>query len=119
MAWLFIIFCIILLVAVRILFKVWGPSVLNHYDNEGQVSTLGSHCLFCKIVVENNVSVYQDDRVYVFTDIYPKANVHLLVIPKRHIKNLFHLKKSDASLLKYMKEIGKKLVKDMKITNHK
>jgi len=47
-------------------------------------------CLFCKIVAGDIASgkVYEDDDVYAFKDIHPKAPVHILVIPKVHIATL-------------------------------
>lgn len=46
-------------------------------------------CIFCKIANGEIPSdfVYQDDEVAVFRDIEPQAPVHLLVIPKRHVKS--------------------------------
>ena len=47
-------------------------------------------CLFCRIVAHQSPSdiVYEDDAVVVFKDIYPKAPVHLLIVPRRHIASL-------------------------------
>ena len=52
-----------------------------------------SDCIFCKIPrgeVEAQV-VYRDDRVYVTTDITPRAPVHLLVIPIQHLASLAYV----------------------------
>jgi len=43
-----------------------------------------SDCLFCNIsqgTIPSDI-VYEDDQVIVFKDIYPKADVHLLIIPR-------------------------------------
>ncbi len=52
-----------------------------------------SDCLFCKIVAGDIPSskVYEDEQIFVFKDINPQATVHLLVIPKIHIKSLDEL----------------------------
>ena len=44
-------------------------------------------CLFCKIVNGDipSYSVYEDDDLFVFLDINPISNGHLLVIPKKHV----------------------------------
>lgn len=49
-----------------------------------------SDCLFCRIAAGEIPSskVYEDDDVYAFKDIHPKAPVHVLVIPKRHVATL-------------------------------
>jgi len=49
-----------------------------------------SDCLFCKIVagVIPSSAVYEDEAVFAFEDIHPKAPVHVLVIPRQHIATL-------------------------------
>ena len=49
-----------------------------------------SDCLFCRIVARQSPAdiTYEDDAVLAFKDIYPKAPVHLLIVPKRHIASL-------------------------------
>lgn len=61
-------------------------------------------CLFCKLVagdIPANV-VYEDDQLLAFHDIAPKADTHLLVIPKRHIVNLNDLSSRDAELMSHL-----------------
>jgi histidine triad (HIT) family protein len=38
---------------------------------------------------------YEDDAVLAFRDIYPKAPIHLLIIPKRHIASVAALEPAD------------------------
>ncbi len=47
-------------------------------------------CIFCKILRGDIPSdkVYEDDDVYAFRDIHPKAPTHVLVIPRQHIPTL-------------------------------
>jgi Diadenosine tetraphosphate (Ap4A) hydrolase and other HIT family hydrolases len=50
-------------------------------------------CLFCGIVAEKikaNV-VFKNDYVVVFKDINPKAPVHLLIIPRKHIAGVLDI----------------------------
>ena len=49
-----------------------------------------SDCIFCKIVAGEIPcdKVYEDDNVLAFRDIAPKADTHILLIPKQHIENL-------------------------------
>jgi histidine triad (HIT) family protein len=42
---------------------------------------------------------YEDDAVVAFRDIYPKAPVHVLIVPKRHIASLAELAAGDADLM--------------------
>lgn len=56
-----------------------------------------SDCLFCKMVageIEPHV-VYENDHVLAFRDIKPRAPVHVLIIPKKHIANLNDLADED------------------------
>lgn len=47
-------------------------------------------CIFCKISRREIPSeiAYEDDEVIAFKDTQPLAPVHLLVIPKNHLRNL-------------------------------
>lgn len=58
-------------------------------------------CLFCKIA-EKKVSsdiVYEDEAFVVFKDINPKAPLHLLIIPKKHIHSIDHVEDQDKELM--------------------
>jgi len=48
-------------------------------------------CVFCKIVAGTIPSfrVYEDAGTIAFMDIHPLTPGHLLVVPKRHVVNLF------------------------------
>lgn len=61
-------------------------------------------CLFCKIVAGDIPSskVYEDDQIFVFKDINPKAAVHLLLIPKIHIHSLDEISSKHQELIAYM-----------------
>lgn len=61
-------------------------------------------CLFCKII-DGEIpcsKVYEDELIFVFEDIQPKAEVHLLVIPKQHIERLDHLNSEHQALIAHM-----------------
>lgn len=47
-------------------------------------------CIFCKIINGDfgTEFVYQDETAVVFKDINPKADIHLLVVPKEHVTDL-------------------------------
>uniref|UniRef100_A0A914CDJ5 HIT domain-containing protein n=1 Tax=Acrobeloides nanus TaxID=290746 RepID=A0A914CDJ5_9BILA len=49
-------------------------------------------CVFCKIVKKRSGTIiYEDSDVIAFYDINPKAPVHFLVIPKKHVDMIQHL----------------------------
>ena len=58
-------------------------------------------CLFCQIAAGKIPSkkVYEDAHVLAFYDIEPKAPVHVLVIPKKHVASLAEADKLSAEEL--------------------
>jgi len=53
-------------------------------------------CLFCKIANHQKENlVWENDAAVAFNDIHPKAPVHVLVVPKRHVANLDELEDRD------------------------
>ncbi len=58
-------------------------------------------CLFCRIVAGDIPAdqVYSDDQVVVFKDINPKADVHLLVVPRVHVASLDELEPGHDAML--------------------
>ncbi len=70
-------------------------------------------CLFCKIEQGDIPSdkVYEDEDVIVFKDLYPKADVHLLIVPRKHIVSLNELLPEDQELMGKMMLLLPKLAK--------
>ena len=71
-------------------------------------------CLFCRIVARQSPSdiVYEDDAVVAFKDIYPKAPVHLLIVPRRHIPSLVDATAEDALVLGRCVVAARRLAED-------
>ncbi|MDU0810503.1 MAG: histidine triad nucleotide-binding protein [Burkholderia sp.] len=59
------------------------------------------NCLFCKISIGEikSKNVYEDEEFVAFYDIYPVANTHVLIIPRKHISTLSSVNVNDAPLL--------------------
>ena len=78
-----------------------------------------SDCLFCKIIAGDLPSskVYEDDQTFVFKDINPAADVHILAIPKKHIKSLDEQTEADQVLLGYMMHKLPELAKSQGLDN--
>ena len=57
-------------------------------------------CIFCKIAAGEvpSQTVYEDESVIVFKDLSPKAPVHLLIVPRKHIRSVAHFKEEDKEL---------------------
>ncbi len=76
-----------------------------------------SDCLFCGVIkgdVKGSI-VYQDNSVVAFKDINPKAPVHLLIVPRKHIVTLLDLQQEDKSLIGDIFSVANQLAKDQGI----
>ena len=60
-----------------------------------------SDCLFCKIIAREIPSaiVLEDDEAIAFRDIDPKAPLHVLIVPRRHIATLNDLTPAEDALV--------------------
>lgn len=58
-------------------------------------------CLFCKIVSKEIPAdiVYENDKVVAFKDINPQTLVHVLIVPKEHVKNIGEITKENLHIL--------------------
>ena len=58
-------------------------------------------CVFCRIVARQTTAEieYEDEHVMAFKDIYPKAPVHVLIVPKRHIASIADMADDDAEVI--------------------
>jgi len=70
-------------------------------------------CLFCKIVHREIPSefIYEDDCFVAFRDIKPHAPVHILIVPKQHIRSINDLEEKDNELVGKMFLVAKKMAK--------
>ncbi|HHV45679.1 MAG TPA: histidine triad nucleotide-binding protein [Tissierellia bacterium] len=74
-------------------------------------------CIFCKIASKEIPSsiVYEDDRIIAFKDIEPQAPVHILIVPKEHIKSANELDETNIELIDHIFLIIRKLAEDLGI----
>ncbi|MBO0910942.1 MAG: histidine triad nucleotide-binding protein [Acidobacteria bacterium] len=74
-------------------------------------------CLFCDIVRGKIPSkkVYEDEHVYAFEDIDPKAPTHVLVVPKKHIRGLKEAQESEAEIIGRCHLIAARIARDRNI----
>ncbi|MCR5484389.1 MAG: histidine triad nucleotide-binding protein [Clostridiales bacterium] len=76
-------------------------------------------CLFCKIVKGEIPSkkVYEDDTVYAFYDIDPQAPVHVLIIPKEHIKSAAKIDSGNSAVAAHCLEVAAVLSEELGLTD--
>lgn len=72
-------------------------------------------CIFCKIAKHEVPKdfTYESDNVMAFPDIYPLRPIHLLVMPKKHIKDFLEF--DDLTIWEEMQNVTKKLIKENKL----
>lgn len=58
-------------------------------------------CLFCRFVSGEITpdTVYDDEHVLAFRDINPQAPTHVLIIPKKHTKDVSTVEAGDGAML--------------------
>ena len=66
-------------------------------------------CTFCKIVKREipETFLYENDHLVVFRDMNPQAPVHILIVPKKHIRSVNDLTEEDAKTVSEMIMIAK------------
>ena len=67
-------------------------------------------CLFCKIIRGEipSTKVYEDEMCYAFRDINPQAKSHVILVPKKHVRDVREAggAMSDAELSHMLRAVG-------------
>ena len=74
-------------------------------------------CLFCKFVkkeISTRVA-FEDDSCLAFEDINPKAPVHVLIIPKKHIGSINEMTLEDENILGHLAFVARQIAQEKKI----
>jgi histidine triad (HIT) family protein len=68
-------------------------------------------CKFCKIVRRESLAdiVYEDDKAIAFHDIKKQAPVHILVIPRKHIRSIVEIADQDLHLIGHLFLVSNKI----------
>lgn len=85
-------------------------------------------CIFCKIIHEIIPAkiITQNNHLIVIADIAPKAKIHYLIIPKKHVQDLLALDACDSqdsqigsAVFLMAQELAQKLnIKDFRLINN-
>lgn len=96
------------------------PDTFRYFSEPANVE---SKCIFCKIGDgrikpgrrENpGELLFENDNLVVFDDIEPGAKRHMLVVPKKHIKNCWAL---DSTVLREMDQVADKMLETLNLEN--
>jgi histidine triad (HIT) family protein len=76
-------------------------------------------CIFCHIVRGEAPAriVYQDEHVTAFHDRHPRAPVHILIVPNRHIVSVAQAKPEDAPLLGKLFVVARHVAEQENVVN--
>ena len=71
-------------------------------------------CIFCQIAHGQTPTdiLFQTDTLVVFKDINPHAPVHLLFVPKKHIRSINDLTDADQEILSELVMVAKEMAKE-------
>lgn len=73
-----------------------------------------NYCIFCKIIKRQIPKVFrfESENLVAFDDISPSADVHILIVPKEHLKGMSDISLNQSGLLVEVFDAIKRLVKE-------
>jgi len=72
-------------------------------------------CIFCKIINGEipSLKIYEDENTFVFLDVAKDVDGHIIVVPKKHFKNILDCDEETlCNLMKTVKKVSNHLVDD-------
>jgi histidine triad (HIT) family protein len=75
-------------------------------------------CIFCRIIsgeIQSDI-LYQDEQAVAFRDVNPKAPVHLLVVPRKHIESVAELTEDEAPITGHLVAVANRLAREAGIS---
>lgn len=76
-------------------------------------------CIFCKIINKEipAILVYEDENVIAFNDINPQSDTHVLIVPKKHIENIYNIDNNDYDYISNIHKASKKIAESLNIVD--
>ena len=77
-------------------------------------------CIFCQIILGKLPSkpVFESENIIVIPDINPSADIHFLIVPKKHIGAMGDITSEHGQLLAEIYQTVKRLVLDNNLTDN-
>lgn len=77
-----------------------------------------SNCIFCKIINKEIPAeiIYENDFVIAFNDINPKAPIHILIVPKKHIATIDDVTEADKNMINELIFAAQKIAREKNIS---
>lgn len=78
-------------------------------------------CIFCKIIDKKVPAkiIFENELMVIFYDINPKADVHLLLVPKKHIDSMFEIEDKHEHLIGQLMIQANKTAKEFNFDGYK
>ncbi len=80
---------------------------------------MSESCIFCRIArkeIPANVA-FEDEHTLAFHDIDPRAPVHVLIIPRRHIAAVNHIVDDDVEVMGRLFHVARQLARELGIAD--
>lgn len=75
-----------------------------------------AECIFCAIVKKQPTTlIFEDETAVALPDISPKAPVHLLIVPKKHVSSINEIGEGDELVLGHLFTVAKQLAKEKEL----
>jgi len=94
-----------------------GCQVLSDINISGGYYPMTTDCIFCNIVngKTDTKLLFENETLVVFKDINPHAPVHLLLVPKKHIRSINDLTSADDAIVSSLIAAGKHMAHTVEI----
>lgn len=78
-------------------------------------------CIFCKIIKKEIPAdfLFEDSDLIVINDIRPSAPVHILILPKTHIKSIIQLEDKDKEIVSKLIYTAREMAKKRNLSGYK
>lgn len=78
-------------------------------------------CIFCRIITRDIPSKmeYEDELCVAFYDINPRAKIHLLIIPKKHIATINEMDDLDEPIMGRMIRVARTMAQKFNLKSYK
>jgi histidine triad (HIT) family protein len=99
--------------------KLKGGKFAKKIILSGGVKQMSTDCIFCNIVNHRTDTeiLFEDEILVVFKDINPHAPVHLLLVPKKHIRSINDLNSADDAIVSSLISAGKHMAKEVGVAS--
>ena len=77
-------------------------------------------CIFCQIINKEipKEFIFESDKIVVFDDINPSADIHILIVPKKHIGGIEDLTEKDGEILVQIYQVVNKLISQYNLSHN-